>query len=393
MKPHARIVLLTATCVGCGGSAVRPGGGGNPADLGSPSDSGGASLPDGGDAGAIDGGADGGFDPALAATLQSVLDAQVKSQSLMGATLGVAIAGHGTFVAASGFKDAARTTPIVPSDRFRIGSITKTFTGAVIMQLVEQGVVKLDDPLERWSPGFPSGNQITIRQLMGHTSGIYDFLQDPSFDRSARHQHIDMVNVAAQHASQFTTPGSAWAYSNTNFILLGLVIEAATHTTYAASVASRLFMPLGLGDTFLDDDPSTLAYVRGFALQNGQWVDVTARDSASVAWSAGAVVANAQDLLAWIGALSSGHVVSTASWTQMTTPTTIGGQAQPYGLALMIDLRAPSHPKYGHDGAISGYESDVRVDPQRGIAICALTNTDGADATKLADAAWAVVAK
>ncbi len=346
-----------------------------------------------GGGGGVDGGGDlGGLDPALAATLQAALDGQVQMQPLLGATLGVSIADRGTWIGASGFADAARTTPMTPDDRFRVGSVTKTFTGAVVLQLVDEGVVTLDDPLERWYPGFPNGKQITIRQLLGHTSGIYDFLADPSFDESARHQHTDMVNVAASHAAQFTAPGAAFSYSNTNFILLGLVIEAATHTPYAANVGSRLFGPVGLADTFVDDDPSTLSYVRGFAAQGAAWVDVTARDSASVAWSAGAVVSTARDLLSWLTALAGGRVVSPASWSQMTTATVIAGQAQPYGLAMMIDLRQPSDRKFGHDGAIAGYRADVRIDPERGIVVSALTNTEGADPTRLADAAWAIVA-
>ena len=139
-----------------------------------------------------------------------------------------------------------------PADRFRVGSVTKSFMATVLLQLVGERKLRLDDSLERWLPGVvPNGRSITVRELLQHTSGLYDYVDDSAFRTAVLANPLrvwtprQLVRIAVSHHPLFR-PGRRWSYSNTNYILAGLVIQAVTHRTVAAELRNRIFRPLDL---------------------------------------------------------------------------------------------------------------------------------------------------
>lgn len=304
------------------------------------------------------------------ATLTSDLRAVVRA----GAPGVIVFARHGerTQRLAAGVADRARRTPMRVSDRFRVGSVTKTFVAAVVLQLVDEGKVSLDDTVERWLPGLvPNGAAITVRQLLDQTTGLFDYLDDGSVLEPYLAGHSThawtpraLVGVATKHPVHFA-PGAKWAYSNTNYIVLGLVVEAATGDTLAHQLAQRLFGPLGLRHTSLDTSgriagPHAHGYLRA---GKGKLQDVT-RLSPTIAWAAGAIVSTVGDVAQFYRALLQGRVLRPATLQAMQATVPMGFPGESYGLGLWDSRTLGLTPTFrlrcaasawGHDGDFPGY--------------------------------------
>ncbi|MCU1498064.1 MAG: beta-lactamase [Acidimicrobiales bacterium] len=247
--------------------------------------------------------------------------------------------------------------------RFRVGSVTKTFVATVVLQLVAAGKMTLDDTLETWLPGLvPGGDGITVRQLLDHTSGVFNFTNDETFlaTLAAEPTRIfaprELVAHATAHPPVFP-PGTDWSYSNTNFVLAGLIIEEVTGSTVAAELGHRIFEPLGLHHTTFPYSSATITgyHAHGYVLSSdGRLVDVTGM-SPSWAWAAGAIVSTAEDLARFYRALLGGRLLPPEQLAQMkdivvVTPTS------GYGLGLQVqDL--PCGRVWGHGGAVPGYSN------------------------------------
>jgi D-alanyl-D-alanine carboxypeptidase len=217
-----------------------------------------------------------------------------------------------------------------PADRFHVGSVTKTFTAALILQLDQSGELSIDDPVSRWID-FPGGDEVTIAMLLGHTSGIPDFTQFDYRRNSTPEQSIALV---AGRPFEFA-PGAAWAYSNTNYTMLGLIAERATSRTWADLVDSRFFQPLGLDDTYVWTGAPEGPTVNGARLACGESSEPACAPPQSglailpvddgydwtVAWSAGAVVSTPADIARWMLALVGGDVLDASHRRLLTTPT------------------------------------------------------------------------
>jgi D-alanyl-D-alanine carboxypeptidase len=263
--------------------------------------------------------------------------------------------------------------PLLADDRFCIGSVTKTFTATVILLLMEEGTVALDDTLAQWVPSFPGGDGITVRNLLDHTSGLYDYLADPGLAYDQPWTPEDLAAIAAAHPPEFA-PGTDWSYSNTNYLLLGMVAERATGSTWVAEVRSRLLEPLGLEDTYyMGEELPGRPLVRGY--RGGE--DVTHIAHPSVAWSVGGLVSNARDLNRFTRALFGGDVLEPASLTQMVTPTTPSPpDSYPfddYGLGVPI-RHTPHGSCWGHGGGHPGYEVATAYFPDHDTATALLFN-------------------
>ena len=155
-------------------------------------------------------------------------------------------------VAARGFADRDAARPMRPDDRFRIGSVTKTFVAALVLRLVEEGRLRLDDPVERWLPGLvPGGRSITVRHLLSHTAGLPDYVEDPRLRREPerRWTPTELVSLALARSRERVPPGGAFAYSSTDYVLLGLIAEKAGGADLGDQLRDRLFEPLGLRRT------------------------------------------------------------------------------------------------------------------------------------------------
>jgi D-alanyl-D-alanine carboxypeptidase len=271
--------------------------------------------------------------------------------------------------AAAGVADLATGAKLWPRARYRVGSLTKTFVATVVLQLVGEGRLGLDDPVARRLPGLLAlGNRITVRQLLNHTSGLFDYLADPTMPASIAQNHVftptELVGIAGRHANLFP-PGTGWAYSNTNFIVAGLLIEAVTHHRLAQELQRRIFAPLRLADTSF---PVTTARIAGYHAHgyvptdliptpDGRPFDVTGLNP-TAAWAAGAIISNATDLATFYRALMNGRLLHADLLRDMKT-TVAEDPAQPdhfrYGLGIER-VQDSCGVNWGHGGNIFGYQ-------------------------------------
>jgi D-alanyl-D-alanine carboxypeptidase len=286
------------------------------------------------------------------------------------------------------------------TDRFRIGSLTKTFTAVLVLQLTRRHRLSLDDSVERWLPGLvPNGQAITIRQLLSHTSGLFDYTVDTEATfgpfLAGERDHIwaprELVAIALAHPPNFP-PGAAWDYSNTGYILLGLIIEAATHRSYERVLRKRILEPLRLRQTTLDTHGAIAGrYAHGYSrlLSPTQQLEDVSDLSPSWGWAAGALVSTAGDVARFYDALLHGHLLRPRELAQMQATVSMGVPGENYGLGLwetstmLISPRPLAcGPARGHDGDIFGYHADafVRADGRRTVVLLGTLANDEYDA-------------
>ncbi len=318
------------------------------------------------------------------------LERAVDELELFGAAMAVEFEGGETWRFASGLSRVETMEEWEPGRSIRIGSVTKTFTAALIFLLVEDGVLTLDDPLEVWAPGYYDGLGLTLRHLLSNTSGIVSYNYVGSFDDTRPWAPEELAQWAVEHepALRFE-PGTEWEYSNTNFVLLGLVIEAATGTSYEEQFEARLAGPLGL----------TRTYVAGSGDMNPALVDCYDRDGSntsaradpSFGWAAGAAVSTPEELARWTSALYGGEVLSASSLELMTTQLVLAdGTTQDYGLGAFVE-RDGDDALFGHEGGIGGYITYAFYWEADGIALVAATNTFDTDMRALAGYGWSAL--
>jgi D-alanyl-D-alanine carboxypeptidase len=265
--------------------------------------------------------------------------------------------GGTSWIGSSGVAELGSDLPPDPEGSFRVGSVTKTFTAVVVLQLVGEGRLRLDEPVGRWVPGMP--NAISLRQLLNHTSGLYNYtddLPDPAGlvrDRYLHHEPSEAVQVGLDKPRLFE-PGSSWSYSNTNYIVLGLVIEAVTGNSYADEVDERILRPLALPFTFVPGDEVWLPEPHAHPyLTIGDDVIDTAKYNTSQAWSAGAVVSTAPDLNRFYTAVMDGELLEEAEQQAMMAAVPVD-DGYSYGLGIERRL-VNGHTLWGHTGGIFGY--------------------------------------
>ena len=284
----------------------------------------------------------------------------------------------------SGFAVLKGPIPLHARDRFRVGSITKTFVAAVVLQLVGERRLGLGDTVERWLPGLvPNGERITLRQLLGHTSGLADFADDADFVRRTlaepqrRWTPREVVRVALAEGP-VARPGECFAYASTNYVLLGMIVERATGTSLERELRTRIFVPLGLRDTSFSQRGAPLQgrYVHGYAPSEHDGIVGslgTARDrstvSASWAWAAGAVISTASDLSRFLGAVLHGPLLPPRLRALMRP-----APGARYGLGLAA-FRTPCGTAIGHTGALLGTVSAAWSSPDGRRRVVAMTNS------------------
>ena len=301
----------------------------------------------------------------------------------------------------SGSSDPPGKTELIPADRFHVGSVTKTFTAALIMQLDQSGDLSLSDPIDRWIR-YPGGRKITVEMLLGHTSGIPDFSELPGRTRADTPERSVAL---ASRARPLFSPGTKWSYSNTNYTLLGIIAERVTGANWADLVRSRFFEPLALADTYVWEGEARAPTVDGSRLDCGypgepkcvkqpgfEIVPVTDGFDWKVAWAAGAIVSTPSDLARWIDELVGGEVLDTAHRRLLTSPTPQSTEAlagsPSYGavrwtggslglLRYEIDGQGTG---WGHEGSINGFVSNVVRMDKSGQTVAVTSNflqTDG----------------
>jgi D-alanyl-D-alanine carboxypeptidase len=266
-------------------------------------------------------------------------------------------------------------------DRFRIGSVTKSFVATVLLQLVNEGRLRLNDSVDRWLPGLiPGGGAFTIRQLLQHTSGIYDYTHDSALRTAVLSDPLrvwtprELVRIATSHRPLFR-PGARWAYSNTNYIIAGLVIEAVTHRSVANEVRDRIFLPLRMRATSFPDGPEIVGpHADGYLFYGSPLVRDTGHVSPSAAWAAGAITSTVDDVATFYRNLFAGRLLPSPLLTEMET-TINTGNGDGYGLGL-LELRTPCGRMLGHDGDFPGYATEAFSTPDGRRQLILLLNSD-----------------
>ncbi|WP_433462036.1 serine hydrolase domain-containing protein [Spirillospora sp. CA-128828] len=295
---------------------------------------------------------------------QETLDDLVKSKAATAVLLRVRTAGGGEWSGAAGVSDVRTGRPADPAGYFRIGSVTKTFAATVLLQLVDEGRLRLDDPVAEHLPGVvPDGERITVRQVLQHTSLLRDYMSDPGWSTNRwrgaerfRGYKPDQLLAQAFRTPAQNPPNVTWKYSNTNYVIVGLLIERLTRRPYGKEVERRVLHPLRLTQTIVAGDRPglPLPHAHGYALlPDGRTVDAT-RMNPSLDWAAGEMISTTRDLGRFLDGLLGGRLLSPATLAAMrdTRPTDAGFA---YGLGLQEFLLPCGKHMIGHSGQLIGY--------------------------------------
>ena len=262
---------------------------------------------------------------------------------------------------------------------YEIGSITKQFTSAAIMRLVERGRVKLDDDLSTYVPQFPlQGRKVSIRQLLNHTSGIHSYTSPPGWAKTWNDELSPDAIVKFVAADTFDfAPGSAYRYNNTGYVLLGMVIEKASGQKYAKYLEEQFFKPLGLRQTsYCPSKTSDPAFALGYSKGSSGTVRAQFLDL-SHPFAAGALCSTVGDFAKWQRALDGGKVVSPASYALMSTADSLNsGSRINYGFGLVPGL-FDGHKTVAHTGGIPGFATAATYVPDDSLSVVVFTNFDG----------------
>ncbi|HDX9655991.1 TPA: beta-lactamase family protein [Bacillus toyonensis] len=268
----------------------------------------------------------------------------------------------------AGVADLSTKKPVKSDYRFRIGSVTKTFTATTVLQLVGENRVQLDDSIEKWLPGLIQGNgydgnQITIRQLLNHTSGIAEYLKSKDADimnSKKTYTAEEIVKIGLALPPDFS-PGKGWSYSNTGYVILGMLIEKITGNSYAEEIEKRIIEPLDLSNTFLPGNSPVIPgknHARGYVKTEGtsELKDITYYNP-SLANSAGDMISNADDLNKFFSSLLSGKLLKERELKEMLTTVPVEGKAvgDGYGLGIYETKLPNGVSVWGHGGGIPGF--------------------------------------
>ncbi|MFJ3304984.1 serine hydrolase domain-containing protein [Streptomyces sp. NPDC086549] len=325
---------------------------------------------------------------ALTPAVQRQLDATVqrimREADIPGVTVGLWTPDKGQYVRSFGVADKSTGRMMSPDLYMRIGSETKTFTVTALLELADQGRVGLDDTIDKYVSGVPNGDRITLRQLAGMRSGLFNYSEDDDFfkaltsDPQRPFTPQQLLDYAFRHPVLFP-PGEKFDYSNTNLILLGLVVEKASGMPLADYIQRHVLDLVGLGHTlFPAGNEFPEPHAQGYTDQTATGkVEDSADWNPSWGWAAGAMISNLQDLRVWAPTVATGrlphggYLISPAIQRQrLTTPATpIPGAG--YGLGI-FDVQG----WIGHNGSLPGYESLTIYLPSARATLVVLLNTD-----------------
>ncbi|MEA2025372.1 MAG: serine hydrolase domain-containing protein [Chloroflexota bacterium] len=323
--------------------------------------------------------------------LESILRNTVKSKGVAGLQAAVRLPSGETWLGTAGKAELTPDRPVEDDTQFAIASVTKTFVSALILQLAEEGKLDLDVPFGTYFDDAPRSKTVTLRQLLSHTSGIYDYFGNPRYKAAAKAwwETRDATGLNARDhkwtyeeimdlvKSGYCKPGECYRYSNTNYVILGQVAEAVGGAPIHKQLRKRFFKPLGMENTVYQpaEKPAADAahghwnYGSGYTDHTGDATVVPFMAAVSVADAAGAIASTAEDLSIWADALYGGEVLSEASLEQMTTFLRAGT----YGLGTDVALFAGNRG-HGHRGGLRGYESSMWYFPESGTSIVLLSN-------------------
>ncbi len=332
---------------------------------------------------------------AIAAAIDRAAQAAIEAGESPGLQVAVFKDGSPVLVKGYGSANLELKVPVSNGSVFRIGSVTKQFTAAALLKLEEEGKLSLSDKLSKYYPQYPRAADVTLAQMLHHTSGLHSYTDDAALlerEAAVRLTTDQWVERFAQMPkTQDFEPGTSWYYSNTAYFLLGGVIEKVTGKPVATVLKERFFVPLGMSQTALDDEsdivPQRVAGYDGEApgkFKNARMI------SMSIPGAAGAMRSSASDLVKWNAALFGGKLLKPASFQAMITPGRLnngqlsstampkveGSEPGEYGYALGIS-KVAGHTRIGHGGGIFGFNSSLQEFPDDRVTIAVIANGIG----------------
>ena len=336
-------------------------------------------------------------------TLTALGQAMVDKKLTPGLSLSVMSAGALLYSKGFGLANIEANAAATPQTGFRVASITKQFTAAAILLLAEGGLLTLDDPLSKFLPAVPRGENITLRQLLSHTSGMGDYINGQASSILTEAQTRDYTSdelikiIIARQPLYRAQPGATWLYSNSAFALLGIVVEKLAGMAFADFCAQHLFAPAGLSQTVIDKTCTTTAICNGYRpnFRAPTKYDLALPISPSFAGGAGAIRSTTEDLCLWHLALLDGKVLKPESVEAMLTPTLLKNGKPAYerqgedpleyglgqGLGTMKNLKLAAH-----GGRINGFTGHLRSFTDSKLTVAILYNSDGGGAPGFAAA-------
>jgi D-alanyl-D-alanine carboxypeptidase len=343
-------------------------------------------------------------DPRLDSTraaAQRLLDSLRVASGIPGLTLGIALPDGRTLSLASGMSDTVQRRPMTPDDRLLQGSVGKTYVAAIAMQLVGEGKLDLDAKVSRylgdlpWWSRVPNAADVTVRQLLTHTSGIVRYEFDPVATERLRREPMrvwsfeDRLSVLFDKPAPFAA-GQGWEYSDTNFILVGMIIERLTGMEYYEALRRRVLVPLALANTIPSDRAELAGVANGYAgTKNdlgGYDASVVSRGAGAGAvsrlavnpqfeWTGGGIASTSEDLARWGKLLYEGRVVDTSLVRRMVAeavPAKLGPNVK-YGFGVIV-RQTPLGESWGHSGFFPGYATELMYFPSSRVAVAVQAN-------------------
>ena len=313
-----------------------------------------------------------------------------------GISVAIVLPDGSTWVGVSGLADVKEGRRVTPTTSFAIASVSKTFTSALIMALVQEGKLQLDAPVRRYLPNLKKiSSKILVSQLLDHTSGLRDYFFHPSIDHlllSQLDKRWDAATALKYVGTSYFKPGSGWHYSNTNYLVLGLLAEAVGKAPLGAQIRQLFLAPLDLDRTWYQPtEPARPDVAHGYRFVStdpeATPIDLSGKGSMvpftsviTAAGGAGGYASDSLDLARWARALYGGGVLAPSTIDRMTdTSRTVGYKATvPYGLGVQV-INLDGRRSFGHSGRLLGFRSAVRYLPDGNVSIAVLTNQSRVD--------------
>ena len=278
--------------------------------------------------------------------------------------------------ASQGLADVEKKIALQPDSVFRLGSVTKQFTSMAIMMLVEQGKIGLQDPIEKYLPGYPThGKVITVEHLLTHTSGIQSYTDIPGYMTTKVKADLtvsQLIDAFKNEPMQFD-PGTKFRYNNSGYVLLGAIIEKASGQTYADYIADHIFKPLGMSHSYYGTQERTIAKMAVGHTENGRRAQPL---SMTQPYAAGSLLSTVDDLVLWDAALSTERLVKRSSLERIWTPYKLAnGTTTGYGYGWQMGTLA-GEPTVEHGGGIFGFSTYAIRVPAQHVYVAVLCNSD-----------------
>ena len=321
---------------------------------------------------------------------QPAIDALVKQQMdeqrIPGVSLAVTVDNELIFTRGYGLSNVELQFPALAESVYEVASITKQFTAMGILLLAQDGKLALDDPVTKYLPASaPAWNKITLRHLLTHTSGIPDYDDAGSpLDVHRDYSDDELVRLAVALPTKFA-PGVRWSYSNTAYVMLGIIIHRVSGEAFNDFLRERIFSRLHMGSTRVISDTDLIPYrASGYQLDEGRLKNQDWMSPSTCATGDGGLVSSVVDLAKWDSAIQSGALVSPARWKEIFTPVTLNsGKTFPYGFGWFIREQNGA-PYYEHSGHLQGFASHILRFPKARVSVVVLANLSQADAWQIA---------